>query len=181
MGRKHFVQQQTSGADSPHDLGKDDMSVHVRSNLKATRLGVALLVLAVAGVFVVNGEARPTKSAASEPTVYMVGSVTNNTFWSAVQRGFLQGGKDFGLHAIYSAPGVHSSASSIPLIQSAIAAKPAGIAINYTDKSLYKVTTQALSGRYPRRSLQQQPLRGSRRQGKHRDDRPEGDEPRLRG
>src|SRR5579871_3522157 len=120
------------------------MANRVRSNLKLTRLAIAVVALAVAGVFAVNGEAKSQKTTASEPTVYMVGSVTNNTFWAAVQRGFLQGGKDFGLHAIYSAPGVHSSASAIPLIQSAIAAKPAGIAINYTDKSIYKVTLQAL-------------------------------------
>ncbi len=82
--------------------------------------------------------------ATGEPTVYMVGSVTNNTFWAAVQNGFLAGGKAFGLHAIYEAPGVHSSASAIPLIQAALAAKPAGIAINYTDKSIQAVTLQAL-------------------------------------
>jgi simple sugar transport system substrate-binding protein len=74
----------------------------------------------------------------------MVGSVTNNTFWAAVKRGFEQGGKDFGLHAIYTAPGVHSSSGSIPLINSAIAAHPAGIAINYSDKSLQKPTLDAL-------------------------------------
>jgi simple sugar transport system substrate-binding protein len=74
----------------------------------------------------------------------MIGSVTNNTFWAAVKNGFEQGGKDFGLHAIYSAPGVHSSAGSIPLINSAIAAKPAGISINYTDKSIEKPTLAAL-------------------------------------
>jgi simple sugar transport system substrate-binding protein len=91
-----------------------------------------------------SGNARPASSTASEPTVYMVGSVTNNTFWAAVKRGFEQGGKDFGLHAVYSAPGVHSSTNAIPLIQAAIAAKPAGMAINYTDKSIYKSTIAAL-------------------------------------
>ena len=105
----------------------------------------ALIAALAAGAFAVNGDAHPTKSTADNPTVYMVGSVANNTFWAAVKRGFEQGGKDFGLHAVYSAPGVHSSAGSIPLIQAAIAAKPAGISINYTDKSLYKSTIQALA------------------------------------
>jgi simple sugar transport system substrate-binding protein len=89
--------------------------------------------------------ANQRPDSASDPTVYMVGSVTNNTFWAAVQKGFLAGGTAFGLHAIYEAPGVHSSASAIPLIQAALAAKPAGIAINYTDKSIQAVTLQALS------------------------------------
>src|SRR5262249_5134809 len=40
---------------------------------------------------------------------------------------------------------VHSSAGSIPLITSAIAAKPAGMSINYTDKSIEKPTLAALN------------------------------------
>jgi simple sugar transport system substrate-binding protein len=75
----------------------------------------------------------------------MVGSVTNNTFWAAVKRGFEDGGRDFGLRAIYTAPDVHSSAGSIPLINSAIGARPAGIAVNYTDKSIQKPTLSALN------------------------------------
>jgi simple sugar transport system substrate-binding protein len=75
----------------------------------------------------------------------MVGSVTNNTFWAAVKNGFEQGGRDFGLRAIYNAPDVHSSAGSIPLINAALGASPAGIAINYTDKSIAKPTLDALA------------------------------------
>lgn len=110
-------------------------------------LGLCLLLGAAAAalvVFVGQGNAGRSTAAAEQPTVYMVGSVANNTFWAAVKRGFEQGGKDFGLHAIYEAPGVHSSAGSIPLINSAIAAKPAGISINYTDKSIEKPTLDAL-------------------------------------
>jgi simple sugar transport system substrate-binding protein len=124
------------------------MAQRVKSTRRSTRLVIALIVLAAVittGVLAVAGDAKTTKSAAGQPTVYMIGSVTNNTFWAAVKRGFEQGGKDFGLHAVYSAPGVHSSAGSIPLIQSAIAAKPAGIAINYTDKSIFKPTIAALN------------------------------------
>src|SRR3989442_7206318 len=124
------------------------MAQRVKSTRRTTRLVIALIVLVAvitAGVLGVASDAKTTKSAAGQPTVYMIGSVTNNTFWAAVKRGFEQGGKDFGLHAVYSAPGVHSSAGSIPLIQSAIAAKPAGIAINYTDKSIFKPTITALN------------------------------------
>jgi simple sugar transport system substrate-binding protein len=120
----------------------------LNSRWRAIQLGLAVTALFAAATLCVataSGSARAPKYAAdSQPTVYMVGSVTNNTFWAAVKRGFEQGGKDFGLHAIYTAPGVHSSAGSIPLIQSAIAAKPAGMSINYTDKSLEKPTLDAL-------------------------------------
>ena len=116
------------------------------------RFGKRSAVVATAAFTLVGLSAWPVATAfanqradaSGEPTVYMVGSVTNNTFWAAVQNGFLAGGKTFGLHAIYEAPGVHSSASAIPLIEAALAAKPAGIAINYTDKSIQAVTLQAL-------------------------------------
>ena len=105
----------------------------------------ALVLAIVTGAFTANGNASRSSGSAGSPTVYMIGSVTNNTFWAAVKAGFEQGGKDFGLHAVYEAPGVHSSAGSIPLINSAIAAKPAGISINYTDRSIEKPTLAALS------------------------------------
>lgn len=83
-------------------------------------------------------------SSGGRPTIYMIGSVANNTFWAAVKRGFEDGGRDLGLHAVYSAPDVHSSSEAIPLVKSAIASHPAGIAINYTDKSLQKPVLDAL-------------------------------------
>jgi simple sugar transport system substrate-binding protein len=115
--------------------------------------GVAALVAVVlAGVLVLTGvfsggthSARAKAADAGRPTVYMVGSVTNNTFWAAVKRGFEDGGRAFGLRAIYNAPDVHSSAGSIPLIDAAIGAHPAGIAINYTDKSIAAPTISALN------------------------------------
>ena len=125
------------------------MNYRLNSRRRRTRIGVALVALTVAAALCVGAASGGTHTskaaAASAPTVYMVGSVTNNTFWAAVKRGFEDGGKDFGLHAIYTAPGVHSSAGSIPLINAAIAAKPAGISINYTDKSLQKPTLDALA------------------------------------
>src|SRR6516165_7668916 len=100
-----------------------------KSRRPVTRVmrGVGALAAAIAGVLVLSGSlyadthsARPAH--ASQPTVYMVGSVTNNTFWAAVKNGFEQGGRDFGLRAIYNAPDVHSSAGSIPLINAALGA-----------------------------------------------------------
>jgi ABC-type sugar transport system substrate-binding protein len=126
-----------------------------KSRRPVTRVGRgvgALAAAAIAGVLVLSGylyadthNAGATAAHANLPSVYMIGSVTNNTFWAAVKRGFEQGGRDFGLRAIYNAPGVHSSAGSIPLIRSAIGARPAGMAINYTDKSIAKPTLDALA------------------------------------
>jgi simple sugar transport system substrate-binding protein len=109
-----------------------------------TLVTVALAVAALVGALTTNSNAGTASADASKPTVYMIGSVTNNTFWAAVKRGFEQGGRDFGLRAIYNAPDVHSSAGSIPLISAAIGSKPGGIAINYTDKSIEKPTLDAL-------------------------------------
>jgi simple sugar transport system substrate-binding protein len=126
---------------------KEAMAKRVRSRRSLILLALLVVALAVSAALAVatgSGNAGTTRASASQPKVYMIGSVTNNTFWAAVKRGFEAGGHDFGLHAIYNAPGVHSSAGSIPLIQAAIAAKPAGIAINYTDKSIEKSALQAL-------------------------------------
>src|SRR5205085_2999592 len=120
----------------------------LRSRRGLTLLALVVVVAAVAAALAAltgSGNAGTKRAGAGAPKIYMIGSVTNNTFWAAVKRGFEQGGHTLGVHAIYNAPGVHSSAGSIPLIQAAIAAKPAGIAINYTDKSIEKVTLQAIA------------------------------------
>lgn len=112
------------------------------------RLVFAIVVLAVlVGVSmgtVKNGNAAPERTSASN-TIYMVGSVTNNTFWSAVKNGFMAGAKEFGVKGVYVAPDQHAQTSQIPLIRAAIASKPGGIAINYQDRSFEKPTLTALS------------------------------------
>src|SRR3989440_2405922 len=125
------------------------MAKRVRSR-RGRLIVLALVVAALAAsaalaIVTSSGKAQPRSATAGAPTVYMIGSVTNNTFWAAVKRGFEDGGRAFGVHAVYNAPGVHSSAGSIPLIQAAIGAKPAGIAINYTDRSIEKPTLSALA------------------------------------
>lgn len=84
-----------------------------------------------------------TSCKGTEPTVYMIGSVANSTFWQSLENGFLQGGKDFCLHAVYSAPDAHTDTDEIGLISSALAAKPAGIAINYVDHTIYNSVIDA--------------------------------------
>jgi ABC-type sugar transport system substrate-binding protein len=119
-----------------------------RSRALVLGLVVALVAgVAVAGTVTRSEAAHQKTTAATRPTIYMVGSVANNTFWAAVKRGFEDGARQFGMRGIYNAPGQHSSAGSIPIIRAAIAAKPAGIAINYTDKSIEKPTLEALGRR----------------------------------
>src|ERR1700688_3739354 len=80
----------------------------------------------------------------SQQTVYMIGSVTNSTFWQAIKNGFEQGAKDFCIHGIYSAPNAHTNTDELALISAALAAHPAGMAINYVDHTVYNSTIQAL-------------------------------------
>src|SRR5690242_12205857 len=69
---------------------------------------------------------NPVSCTGTKPTVYMIGSVTNSTTWQAIQNGFVQGGQDFCLHAIYSAPNSHTNTDEIGLISAALASHPAG-------------------------------------------------------
>ncbi len=114
--------------------------------------GIALVI--AAAVVAYFGAVQPgaasgkaASSAAASNRIYMVGSVTNNTFWAAVKKGFEDGAQTFGFTGVYNAPGVHSASQTIPLIEAAIGAHPAGIAINYQDKSLQKPVLDALKAK----------------------------------
>jgi simple sugar transport system substrate-binding protein len=92
-----------------------------------------------------GGAKKPsTDSTSGEPTVYMIGQVTNSTFWAAVQKGFLAGAAAFHLHGIYEAPQDATPAQYDPLVDAALARHPAGIAINYTSKGIQPPTLAAL-------------------------------------
>jgi len=85
-----------------------------------------------------------TSCSGTQPTIYMIGSTTNSTFWQALESGFVQGASDFCVKGIYSAPTAHTNTDEIALISAALAAKPGGMAINYVDHSIYNSTVQAL-------------------------------------
>jgi simple sugar transport system substrate-binding protein len=87
----------------------------------------------------------PVVCSGPKPTVYMVGSVANSTFWQAIENGFVQGGQDFCVHAIYSAPNAHTSTDEIGLLQAALATHPSGIAVNYVDHTIYNITLKILA------------------------------------
>jgi simple sugar transport system substrate-binding protein len=83
--------------------------------------------------------------AEDKPTVYVIAPSLTDPFWIAEQNGAKQAGQDFGVNVVFEAtPQDTGDAGMIPLIQAAIGAKPAGIAIDYTSKTMEAVTTSAL-------------------------------------
>ncbi|HWE63851.1 MAG TPA: substrate-binding domain-containing protein [Chloroflexota bacterium] len=104
--------------------------------------------LAAAGVIVVASVAgiqhATTAVRAAGPTIYVIGYETQNPFWQTEQHGAQQAGADFGVNVIYQAPAVASTAGMEQLARAAIAARPQGLAIDYTDRGMEKVTLAAL-------------------------------------
>lgn len=89
-------------------------------------------------------------SAASGFTFYVIGPSLTDPFWITEENGAKQAGRDFGVNVVYEAPSVDTGdVGMIPLVQAAIAAKPAGIAIDYTSKAMEGVTTAALNAGIP--------------------------------
>lgn len=125
---------------------------HGRRRPAIRAAAIALLTVSLAAACSSSGGSNnsggnasdPVSCTGAKPTVYMIGSVTNSTTWQAIQNGFVQGGKDFCLHAVYSAPTAHTNTDEIALISSALAAHPACIAINYVDHTIYQSTIDAL-------------------------------------
>src|ERR1700730_6915477 len=108
------------------------------SNWRTVGLGVATATLALAAI------GGATALAADKPTVYVIAPSLTDPFWITEQNGAKQAGADFGGNVAFEAtaqdPG---EAGMIPLIQAAIAAKPAGIAIDYTSKTMEAATVAA--------------------------------------
>lgn len=104
--------------------------------------GAAVLALGAGG-----GSAAPKASGAAKEslTIYVVGYEQQGAFWQVEGRGAKQAGKDFGVKVVYAAPPTASDQGVIQLLSSAIAAKPAGICINYTGKVMEAPTLRALN------------------------------------
>ncbi len=89
-------------------------------------------------------------SEAAGLTFYVIGPSLTDPFWITQENGAKQVGKDFGVNVVFEAPSVDTGdVGMIPLVQAAIAAKPAGIAIDYTSKAMEGVTTAALDAGVP--------------------------------
>jgi len=117
------------------------MNIHGRKSLG---LGVAAAALALAAF--TGGAAL----AADKPTVYIIAPSLTDPFWITEQNGAKQAGEDFGVNVVFEATAQDTGdAGMIPLIQAAIAAKPAGIAIDYTSKTMEAATSAALDAGIP--------------------------------
>ena len=114
--------------------------------------GLTAAALGVAG-FVCTAAA-----AADKPTFYIIAPSLTDPFWITEQNGAKQAGADFGVNVVFQATAQDTGdAGMIPLIQAAIAAKPAGIAIDYVSKTMEADHRRSRRWR-PRCPLQQQPL-----------------------
>jgi simple sugar transport system substrate-binding protein len=111
----------------------------------SSRLGLrfataALALAAVGGV----------SFAQENPTVYVIAPSLTDPFWITQQNGANQAGEDFGVNVVFQAPAQDTGdAGMVPLVQAAIAAAPAGIAIDYTSKTMEAVTVAALDAGIP--------------------------------
>ena len=89
-------------------------------------------------------------AAAQDKTIYVIAPSLSDPFWITQQNGANQAGKDFGVNVVFQAPAQDTGdAGMVPLLQAAIAAQPAGIAIDYTSKTMEAVTTAALDAGVP--------------------------------
>jgi simple sugar transport system substrate-binding protein len=115
------------------------------SNWRRTAgLAVATATLALAAI------GGGTALAADKPTVYIIAPSLTDPFWITEQNGAKQAGTDFGVNVAFEATAQDTGdAGMIPLIQAAIAAKPAGIAIDYTSKTMEAATIAALDAGIP--------------------------------
>ncbi len=104
------------------------------------RLATAALALAALG----------GSAALAADTFYVIAPSLTDPFWITEQNGANQAGKDFGVNVVFQAPAQDTGdAGMVPLLQAAIAAKPAGIAIDYTSKTMEAVTSAALDAGIP--------------------------------
>lgn len=81
----------------------------------------------------------------TKPTVYVIGPSLTDPFWIAEKNGADQAAKDFCVNVTFQAPAQDTGDAGMEqLARAAVGAKPAGIAIDYTSKTMESVTTAAL-------------------------------------
>ena len=88
--------------------------------------------------------------AQDEQTIYVIAPSLSDPFWITQQNGANQAAEDFGVNVNFQAPQADTGdAGMVPLIQAAIAAAPAGIAIDYVSKTVEEATVAALDAGIP--------------------------------
>ncbi|HKB28319.1 MAG TPA: substrate-binding domain-containing protein, partial [Candidatus Limnocylindrales bacterium] len=83
--------------------------------------------------------------AGSGETMYIIAPSLTDPFWITQKNGADQAGKDFGVKVVFQAPAQDTGDAGMEsLARAAVAAKPAGIAIDFTSKTMEAVTKEAL-------------------------------------
>lgn len=112
------------------------------------RLVTMIAALAIAAA-ACQSNASPAPSAGGnsgdKPKIYIIAPSLSDPFWATQKNGAEQAGKDFGAEVIFQAPAQDTGDAGMEtLVRAAIAAKPAGIAIDFTSKTMEAATTAAL-------------------------------------
>ena len=150
-----LVQHKKRAVDGCAQEGGREWGINVRQSY---RIGAGL-----AAAFALAGLAGQAL-AQDKPTVYVIAPSLTDPFWITEQNGANQAGQDFGVNVVFQAPAQDTGdAGMVPLVQAAIAANPAGIAIDYTSKTMEAGHGRRARCRHPGRPLQQQSLRGRER------------------
>jgi simple sugar transport system substrate-binding protein len=122
-----------------------------RSALRTATLGLASVV-GVLGVLdgcqtttlSDAGAATQVVASGKPPRVVFIGDKPTDAFVTAIKNGADQAAKDFGLDYVFQSPNNTTFPELIQLIHAAIATRPAGMAINYYDKTFEEATSAAL-------------------------------------
>lgn len=108
-------------------------------------VAVAIAVSACQGATTGSPAASSGGGSGSGATIYVIAPSLTDPFWIAEKNGADQAAKDFGVNVVFQAPAQDTGDAGMEtLARAAVAAKPAGIAIDYTSKTLEAVTTAAL-------------------------------------
>jgi simple sugar transport system substrate-binding protein len=112
-----------------------------------SRRAAAGLAVAALGLTAMGGGAS---LAQDKPTFYVIAPSLTDPFWITEQNGAKQAATDYGVNVVFQAPAQDTGdAGMVPLVQAAIAAQPAGIAIDYTSKTMEPAVVAALDANIP--------------------------------
>lgn len=127
----------------PRALNNRVRAARVSLSVALTALGVAGVAMSSPAGAAIVGHQRG--HASTSKVIYVIGYQQNNAFWVTEGKGAQDAGKQFGVTVRYEAPSTSSDAGMIALIDAAIATRPYGIAIDYTDKTMEAPVMRAMN------------------------------------
>ncbi len=119
----------------------------MRGHLQSRHRMVATLAAFAMVAAACQSTAAPSAGAGagSGETMYIIAPSLTDPFWITQKNGADQAGKDFGVKVVFQAPAQDTGDAGMEsLARAAVAAKPAGIAIDFTSKTMEAVTKEAL-------------------------------------